>query len=220
MDYRSAFSEIIAELDAAGRPEFLRRHLRYEVLPRKAVVLKGVRRSGKSTLLLQIEEAERQERRECLTMNFIDERLTQLQGADLGQMFDAYYQTHDAAAQRKLSLLLDEIQVVDGWEAFVERQLRIHNRRVFLTGSSAKLLSKEIASSMRGRSLAYEVFPFDFGEYLALQQRRPAQALGQEEKGIIKAQFQRYLTEGGFPETVGRQAATRTRILQEYFDVL
>jgi predicted AAA+ superfamily ATPase len=222
MSHQSAFAEILAEGRNDSRDAYLRRALPYQVLPHKAVILTGVRRSGKSTLLRQIEDDERAAGRPCLHMNFVDERLAGLRADELGGLFDAFYQVHpETTARAPLSLLLDELQVVDGWEAFVERQLRIKDRRVFITGSSAKLLGREIASAMRGRSLSYEVFPFDFREFLAWQNRLPARLpLGQEEAAAVKAHFRRYLLEGGFPETVGLDRPTQVRILQEYLDVL
>ncbi len=222
MSYQSAFVEILAESRSEARPPYLRRKLDYAVLPRKAIVLKGVRRSGKSTILRQIEDDERAVGRLCLSMNFIDERLEGLEARDLGELFDAFHRVFpEAAATKALSLLCDELQVVDGWEMFIERQLRVSGRRVFITGSSAKLLSREIASAMRGRSLSYEVFPFDFREFLSLQQALPARLpLGGEEKAAVKAQFHRYLFDGGFPETIGVDRRTQVQILQEYLEVL
>jgi predicted AAA+ superfamily ATPase len=222
MDYQLAFAEIMAEARDEARSPYLRRHLSYRVLPHKAVVLKGIRRSGKSTLLRQIEDDERAAGRSCLYVNFIDERLMGLAASELGGMFDAFHRVFpQVKSSQGVTLLCDELQVVDGWEAFVERQLRIRGRRVFITGSSAKLLSTEIASAMRGRSLSYEVFPFDFREYLALKGSLPANvSLGAEAKAAVKAQFHDYLMEGGFPETIGVDRRTQVQILQEYLDVL
>lgn len=222
MDYQSAFAEILAEYRDEPSTPYLRRDLDYQVVPRKAVVLKGVRRSGKSTLLRQIADDERAAGRNCLTMNFIDDRLSSLRAQDLGGLIDAFYRVHPQPPRAPaLSLLLDELQVVDGWESFVERQLRIAGRRVFVTGSSAKLLGEDIATAMRGRSLSYEVFPFAFREFLSIQGVLPARwPLGAEAKAAVKAQFHRYLMEGGFPETIGLNRRTQVRILQEYFDVL
>ncbi len=222
MEYAGIFIEILSELRDRQNPSFQWRNLHYEVLPKKAVILKGVRRSGKSTFLQQIEETERSQGRTCLSMNFVDERLAGLTAKELGGIFDAFYLVQrDASPDAPLTLLLDEIQVINGWEAFVDRQLRIKDRRVFITGSSAKLLSGEIATTMRGRSLSYEVFPFNFGEYLDYLGLRPAKLpLGEEPKAAIKAQFYSYLFEGGFPETIGRSRTTQVQVLQEYFDVL
>lgn len=222
MDYQSSFVEIFAEDRDQDRESFVRRALRYDVLPRKAVILKGVRRSGKSTLLRQIEDDERAQGRACLGVNFVDDRLLGLRVDQLGAMFDAYYQVYPAQRPgMDLTLLLDELQLVEGWEAFVERQLRVKGRRVFITGSSAKLLSQEIASTMRGRSLSYEIFPFDFREYLQFKQLLPAHTtVGAEQKALLGAQLQHYLMDGGFPETIGHTRATQVKILQEYLDVL
>ena len=221
MSYQSAFIEILAETKAEIRLSYMRRRLNYATIARKAVVLKGARRSGKSTMLRQIEDDERASGRICLAVNFVDERLSGLAAADLASMFDALHQVENVPTDAQLSLLLDELQVVDGWEAFVERQLRIPGRRVYITGSSSKLFSSEIATSMRGRSLSYEIFPFDFSEFLELQGLLPKSvALGGEAKAAVKAQFQRYLLEGGYPETIGLDRRTQVQILQEYFDVL
>ena len=222
MDYQSAFTEILAETRDQPATPYLHRGLDYAVVPRKAVVLKGVRRSGKSTLLRQAGDDQTGAGRLCLHMNFVDDRLAGLTGAHLGALLDAFHRVYpQTRPAQPLTLLLDELQVVEGWEAFVERQLRVRDRRVFVTGSSAKLLSQEIASAMRGRSLSYEVFPFDFPEFLALQGVLPSRLpLGADEKAMVKAHFRRYLMEGGFPETIGLDRSTQVRMLQEYLDVL
>jgi hypothetical protein len=117
--------------------------------------------------------------------------------------------------------VFDEVQTVPEWERFVRRLVDMENVHVCITGSSSKMLSTEIATSLRGRSIATEVFPFSFTECLrhhgidAPRGRRP----GRKQRAEIEQRFIEYLRWGGFPEIQGLDIPLRRRILQEYLDV-
>ena len=222
MNYQIQFSEIFAE----GRDEkvkpLLNRDVEFDIVDGKATVFTGVRRAGKSTFLKQI-ITQKKNLGVILHVNFVDERLVGLTAAQLSQMFDGFYQVYpESAHNQKMVLMLDEIQVVDQWESFVERQLRQTDRIVFITGSSAKLLGDEIATAMRGRSLRYEIFPFSLDEYLKWVKKSELNltSLKREEKSRVAQWVLEYLTNGGFPEATLVSAATRNRILQEYFETI
>ena len=116
----------------------------------------------------------------------------------------------------KIYCFFDEIQETANWEMFIERILRTEKCEVYITGSSAKMLSIEIATEMRGRSLSYELFPFSFKEYLSLNRVRPETITTKEKLTVAKA-FEKYFEKGGFPETVELPEHLRVRIHQEYF---
>jgi predicted AAA+ superfamily ATPase len=118
--------------------------------------------------------------------------------------------------------VFDEIQVVPGWERFVRRLVDGENVHVCVSGSSSKMLSKEIASSLRGRSLATELFPFSFREFLRHHGVEPGgRGLpGKQLRSSIEQKFGEYLRGGGFPEVQGLDDGLRRRVLQEYLDVV
>lgn len=118
-------------------------------------------------------------------------------------------------------LLLDEIQVGPGWERFVRRVVEDHNARLVVTGSSAKMLSREIATSLRGRAPTHELMPFSFAEALehagvGVPTTWPAAA---GERATLRSAFDRYFESGGYPEVQGLDADLRRRILRDYADV-
>jgi len=114
----------------------------------------------------------------------------------------------------------DEIQNLPGWERFVRRLYDTVSTHIFLTGSNARLLSSEISTSLRGRSISYEVFPLSLREYLSFR-GIIVDFYIPETKGAIYNALESYLEFGGFPELVSiADDEVRFRILQEYFDVM
>ncbi|MCB2205868.1 ATP-binding protein [bacterium] len=199
------------------------------VLPRvenKAHAIIGMRRSGKTTFLMQcLSErlAAGVPREALLYLNFEDERLTGLQSNDLQWILEDYYrllpQWRD---QRTVTFFLDEIQLVGGWERFVRRLMDTERIGVFLSGSSSRLLSQELASSMRGRALQTVVLPFSFREALRHQGMEPSRKwkrLTKAERSVIDAHLHAYLKEGGFPEAQGLETRDRRLLLRSYVDV-
>ncbi|MFH1159566.1 MAG: ATP-binding protein [bacterium] len=121
-------------------------------------------------------------------------------------------------SREKIYCFFDEIQVIQGWEAFVDRMMRTENCEVYLTGSSAKMLSKEIATQMRGRALSWKLFPFSFGEYLdhlSIKSFLPATTY---DRIRIQKAFGDFSEQGGFPEVIGVDKHLRIKIHQEYFN--
>jgi predicted AAA+ superfamily ATPase len=222
----AAFREILLENEQTEQEAplagLLTRNKQIPIIKNKATVLIGVRRSGKSTLLRQIEaefKKQSQGPHLSLSIHFFDERLAGLKAEDLNLCLEVFYELHPTASRTTpLHLYCDEIEVVENWELFVDRQLRNPNRRVFLTGSSSRLLSTEIASMMRGRSLAFEVFPFSFEEILDWEGY--SKSAIRIDQSRIKARFRKYLFEGGFPEVIHQAPNIQRKILNEYYEVL
>ena len=130
-------------------------------------VLVGLRRAGKSYLLYQDIQTRINEGNatveNILYINFEDERLSYMKAEELGTILDSYMELYP---DLQPLIYLDEIQNIDGWEKFA-RRLADSKYRVMITGSNAKMLSKEIASTLGGRYIPREIFPFSFKEYLA-----------------------------------------------------
>jgi uncharacterized protein len=164
-----------------------------------ALVIQGVRRSGKSTLLGQLMSRYGLDRRRCLFVNFEDPRLS-------GSLDHEILQDLVLAFEEKrgpgCTWFLDEIQHVEGWQRWLRTQLdRPKDRRFVITGSNAHLLSGELASSLTGRHLSVELFPFDLDEYRLVKP---------------EAELVEYLRNGGFPAPLDTPDADR--LLGSYFN--
>jgi hypothetical protein len=157
-----------------------------------------------------------------LYLNLEDERLLPLQAADLQRIPDAFFRRYPSLHGKPCWFFFDEIQNIPGWERFVRRLLDGGFIRLCVTGSSSRLLSREIATSLRGRSLATEVFPFSFAESLDHQGIgiEEGRLPGARKRALLANRFRTYLEDGGFPEVQGLEAEHRIRILQDYLDVV
>ncbi|MBI4951169.1 MAG: ATP-binding protein [Myxococcales bacterium] len=220
----TAAERIVADHAALVLPALTERDARLAALPGKADAVIGMRRSGKTWLVLQtLAELERGglARGHSLYANLEDERLAGVGLEVFAELLDAAYRREPSAATAPFWLLLDEVQVVPGWEAFVRRMLDTRRVRVVVTGSSARLLSRELATSLRGRSLATEVLPFSFREalrhaHIGIPDKLPPPPRARAE---LERALSGYLTTGGFPEIQELAQPLRRRVLQEYVDV-
>ncbi|UOG91735.1 MAG: ATP-binding protein [Candidatus Thiothrix sulfatifontis] len=187
----------------------------------KVVTLTGVRRSGKSSILLQAIEQLRKTvpREQIVYLNFEDERLD-LATHELDLIMQAYRELYPALELAQCYFFFDEIQNIPRWELFVRRLDDGVSRHLFITGSNSKLLGSEIATTLRGRTLRYEVFPLSFGEYLAFQGIVPDLHSSQS-VALINVAFEQFMLHGGFPEAVLLDDDNiRRKLLTEYFDVM
>lgn len=225
MALAEVIEELVADFEGKALPELTPRQLELPGLPGKVDVVVGMRRSGKTCLLYQkIRELEAAGvgRDRILYFNFEDERLLPLRAEDLHLVPEALYRRHPEARDQLCYFFFDEIQNVPGWERFVRRLIDSERVAMVITGSSAKLLSLEIATSLRGRSLASELLPFSFAESLRhggieIPSRWPPAA---RQRSLLEHHAARYLDVGGFPEVQGISPSLRARVLQDYVDVV
>jgi len=200
------------------------RHVRIEPVPGKAAVCIGVRRCGKSTYLFQVMERLLNRgvpRENILYLNFFDDRLHNLRQDSLGLITEAYYSLYPEKKNTEtVYCFFDEMQAVPGWESFVDRLMRTERCEVYLTGSSARMLSKEIATQMRGRALSWELFPFSFREFLTYKGIESPGAMSTKKRLLVQKAFEEYWETGGFPEVAGLGRHLRIRIHQEYFHAI
>lgn len=200
------------------------RRLRVESVPGKATVCIGVRRAGKSTYLFQVIDrliGAGVPRQNILYLNFFDDRLRSLEREGLGLITEAYYSLFPEKKNTEtVYCFFDEIQAVERWEPFVDRLMRTEKCEVYLTGSSAHMLSREIATQMRGRALSWEVFPFSFAEFLDFKKIASAGSLSTRRRLTIQKAFDEFWETGGFPEVLGLDRRLRTKIHQEYLGAI
>ena len=200
-----------------------RRDVRLPAIPGKAFAVIGVRRSGKTSYLAEHRSehlhsgvpAESQ-----LLLLLEDERLTGITVADLGWMLEEHARrVPQSYAREHVTLYLDEVQYVPGWEGLVRRLIDTGGVQVFVTGSSARLLSREVATSLRGRAMEVLIHPFSFREALRHAGAEPAPGPAPE-AAVLHQRLRRYLVEGGFPEAQGAEPRDRAALLAGYVDVV
>lgn len=163
MDKNIIKQVILSQQELISKIKLTPRH--YQLEAKANYVLVGMRRSGKTYLLYQhIQEllSKGLSIDEVLFINFEDERINDINKDELHLILDSYKELFDLEPV----IFLDEIQNVEGWEHFA-RRLADEKRQVMITGSNAYMLSREIASTLGGRYITKEIFPFDFHEYLS-----------------------------------------------------
>ncbi len=171
-------------------------------------VIIGIRRCGKSTLAFQLLKD-----KNFAYANFDDERLASLNIDDLNKVLEVLYEIYGKFD----FILLDEIQNIPGWELFTNR-LQRQGLNVIITGSNAKLLSKELATHLTGRHLSIDLFPFSFKEFLTYN-NIPHNPLSTREIGTIKNYLNNYIENGGFPETL-KETTPKKEYLQTLYSTI
>ncbi|MCL6090810.1 MAG: ATP-binding protein [Candidatus Thermoplasmatota archaeon] len=162
-----------------------------------ALVIKGIRRCGKSTMLKQIINARFPE--SFFYFNFDDDRISGFVVED----FQALIETFIELFGEKKNVFFDEIQNIRGWELFINRLLR-EGYTVFITGSSSNLLSRELGTHLTGRHVDVELYPFSFTEFLRSKNIYLSRMKGYStpEKATMSREFKEYSSGGGMPEAV------------------
>jgi predicted AAA+ superfamily ATPase len=223
MSLLEIIKEIILDFQSEVLITGIKRHLNYNLIKGKAFVCIGVRRCGKSTLLYQIIEDLKSrgvKPENILYVNFFDDRLTELKHGHLYWIIEAYYSLYpEKKGTEEVYCFFDEIQEVKNWEPFIDRILRTEKCSVFISGSSAKMLSTEIATQMRGRSLVWELFPFSFKEY-ADYKNVEYKKLTSKKRLLLRKCFDEYFLKGGFPEIRNVSDKLRIMIHQEYYKTI
>lgn len=216
--------EIILDLQEVEFKTGTPRRVTITPVPGKATVCIGVRRCGKSTYMFQHMRKLLDSgvpRQNVLYLNFFDDRLRALRHDNLGVILEAYFSLYpEKKNTEKIYCFFDEIQDIPGWEPFVDRVMRTENCEVYITGSSARMLSREIASQMRGRALSWEMFPFSFREFLDSREIDSAGPLSSKKRLTIQKAFEGYWQSGGFPEVTELDRMLRIRIHQEYWGAM
>lgn len=189
---------------------------------KEVVVLKGVRRSGKSTLMAQVIG-------NLLNMGVkpiqilrvnLEEPLfaTEYSIALLEQIYRTYRERVNP--EGKCWLFMDEIQNISGWESWVRGRSETEEIKIFVTGSSSQLLSREIGTKLTGRHVSFEVFPLSFTEFLRFNDLNVGTEMEYlAKKATVRNLFLEYLKYGGFPEVVLKESAEdKELLLKNYFE--
>lgn len=215
-----------AALGEAAPAAFTSRDARLPAVPGKAHAVIGMHRAGKTAFLRQLLADRRSAlpAERALYLSFDDDRLAGIGVEQLGFLLEEFYRRYPALRGRESVLwLLDEIQLVPGWERFVRRAMDSERVEFVVSGSSARMLSREVHTSLRGRGMETIIRPFSFREFLrhrGEEPAKPARRWTAAERSLVEKRFREFLVVGGFPETQGLPAALRIELLQGYVDTV
>jgi len=219
-DKKNVFQRVFSDFFERSLDHVISRKQQLPLDVPKIVSLLGPRRSGKTHMLYDvIKQLSTSIPRERLVyINFEDDRLFPLQLSDMDDLLEVYYQQFPQHKEELVYFFFDEIQEVDQWEKFVRRIHDQENCRIYLTGSSSRMLSKELATTLRGRSLLYEIFPLRFDEFMEFKNIK---ANPKTSKGIalIKNTLNLYFQQGGYPELIFLPKELHNRTINEYIDL-
>jgi predicted AAA+ superfamily ATPase len=218
---RDTWAKIIKDFSEFKLPEMVERDIKISELPiKRAVSIIGPRRAGKTYLMfheIRVLLEKNTEKSRLLYINLESDLLIGCELSDLRTMIELFYEIYPENKNKKVYLFLDEIQVVSGWEKFVRAVMDTENLQVYVSGSSSKLLSKEIATSLRGRTITYYVYPFSFREYLRAKGFRIENYFSSSQKAFLLNFLDKFLN-GSYPEAVFFEDE-KEKILREIMDV-
>ena len=227
MAFNPLVQEKILDFEQMGIPEVFNRDL--QLLPIQkparnnlAQVIVGTRRCGKTYRLFQ-------EMRDVIAMgykhetmlyfNFEDERLKPYSSELLSDVLDTFFAMHPAAREEGCFLFFDEIQEVPDWSLFLRRVIDSIKATVYVTGSSSKMLSAELASEFRGRSLSRELFPLSFSEFVRWTKGMrlvSSNGFSSAEAAVLRNALSDYLLRGGYMAALTLPAVDGMMLMQEY----
>ena len=218
--------KLSAALELTQGSELTTRDARLHVVPGKVHAVIGMRRAGKTTFLRQLLEEKRRSMapQRAIYLSFDDDRLSDLALEQLSYLLEEYYRRFPASrGHDRVHWFLDEIQLVPGWERFVRRVIDSEQVEIVVSGSSARLLSREVHTSLRGRGLATVIRPFSFREFLRHRGEEPQNEplrWKPAQRSLLEQRFREFLHAGGFPEVQLLPAPLRIELLQSYVDTV
>ena len=223
MDLKSTFQSIISLRQQEVPLDLQERATQLPLDEGRIVTVTGIRRCGKSSLLgLTINRLLKNgvPREQILYVGFDDERFLSMSPDNFDEILQAYREMFPHIAIKDVYMFFDEIQLIEGWELFVLRVYKNYCKHIFVTGSTAKMLSEEMASALRGWPDEYREYPLSFSEYLRFTNIE-ANRYTEEGKAVLASAFRAYCEEGGFPEVVLTTAKSeKIKILQSYFNTM
>lgn len=223
MNLRNIFQSIIALHQEEIPLSLHERSLQLPLNKQRIVTVTGVRRCGKSSLLhLTINRllASGVDKEQILYIGFDDERLANMDVSDFDEILQAYRLMYPDRPLSSVYMFFDEIQIVKGWELFVLRVYKSYCKNVYVTGSTAQMLSGEMSSALRGWPDEYTEYPLSFKEFIVFKGIK-ANRYTEEGAALMANMFNSYLLTGGFPQAVLANVETeRVKLLQAYFNTM
>lgn len=220
MKKKQLLKQIIRDFHLSENFDVKPRNIQPPIDTKKIITLIGVRRCGKTSIFYHMinQLIEKIEKTKILFLNFEDERF-ELNSDELDLILQAYMELYPSYKLSECYFFFDEIQNIPNWEKFIRRMYDTVSKNIFITGSNSKLLSSEIATSLRGRTLNFEIFPLSFKEYLSFKDVE-VDFYSSKSLAFIKNAQESFLKNGSFPETLFLEEIYANKTLQEYFNVL
>lgn len=218
---KDVIKTIITESIERKNYSIIKRELDVPVDTKMIISFIGARRSGKTYLLYQVINKlinSGINRKNILFLNFEDERIV-LDNKNLDLILQAYRELFPGVNLSDVYFLFDEIQNITGWEKFVRRIFDNYSKKIFVTGSNSKLLSTEIATSLRGRTITYTVYPLNFKEYLKFN-KVEINLFNPDLKAELINNSKDFIMNGGFPELFFLNNEVKTKVLQSNFNTM
>ncbi len=219
-----AVRRAISEFITMDLPESIDRDIDIDLSVNKITVIAGIRRSGKTYEIFNIMKHLLDigtPRGNILYINFEDERFIGFGAGDFDYIMDAFELLSDIDKNHDIHIFFDEIQNVADWDRAIRRLYDTNKYKIFLTGSSSKLLSMEISTSLAGRDLTYIMYPFSFKEFLRAKKFNPDKLHVYSDAGKLKKYAMEYILYGGFPEIAYiDDTSTKRRIISSYYDTI
>ncbi|MFZ2455870.1 MAG: ATP-binding protein [Candidatus Altiarchaeia archaeon] len=215
----NVFREVLLEWKARPYPDLIDREDRPS-LGEEILTLAGPRRSGKTSMLYLMAHAVDPGKESTAYIDFEDYRLSGMKRGDLSGLVEA---VHELFRERdgRIDLFFDEIQNLPSWEAFLRTLHNSGKYRIAVSGSSSRMLSRDIATALRGRYVGRTVLPFSFPEFLRLRNsglREPATA---EERGKMLSLLSEYMHFGGFPAVLKKtDEADKKDLINTYYETI
>lgn len=224
---KETVKQIIRENQEFPLPPLVERDVEIPLDSSKIITLSGPRRSGKTFLLYSFMKKIVQAKinpEKMFYISFDDPRLLPCTASDLQTISECYFELYPHLYGKMNYAFLDEIQNVKDWELGIRRIYDTGNFRLFLTGSSSKFLSKEIATNLRGRALNFEILPFSFKEFIrakGIDASVDKNLVYSSKRFGVKKMLAEYFETGSFPEVALEKSENlKVRILKEYLNTM
>lgn len=167
MKTKELLKQLIITFQDSLPTDVLPRELSLPIDSKKIITVPGVRRCGKSSLLLLVinQLLNKEITKEHILFLYFDDERLQFNANNLDEILQAYRELYPNIPLRDVYMFFDEIQMADDWQPFIRRVYEQECKNIFITGSNSRMLSSELSTSLRGRTLQYEEFPLSFKEY-------------------------------------------------------
>ncbi|GAB6282678.1 MAG: ATP-binding protein [Ignavibacterium sp.] len=218
---KEIIKRIIVDFIERKLPDVKEREIEIPINSGKIISIVGARRTGKTFLLYWIIQKLRTKipADRIVYINFEDDRLFPSTLQTMNTFLEAYYELYPDNKTHKVYFFFDEIQEIEKWELFIRRLYDTENCNIFITGSSSKLLIKEISTALRGRSVSYELFPLSFSEYLNFC-GIDINMYSSKSMAKIVNKFSQYMMSTAFPELVDMEVNLKSKALSEYLNLI
>jgi len=219
-----AFRKVISEWFIENVPEAHKRDIDVSIDSNQIITIIGPRRSGKTYFLYYLinKLLKTEPKNNILYINFEDERLMNVTISDLDNIIPLFIELANPSKDKKIYLFFDEIQNIKFWEKYIRRIYDTSKYKIFISGSSSKLLSREISTSLRGRNIEYTIMPLSFQEYLEFKGIKYSNLAGYtDQRGYILSELNNYFKYGGYPEVaLEKNDKNKLMILKSYYNTI